>query len=105
AGERVDEVEFDELARGVADARATAFGDMAAEPFERAHVTCSRSRSCEMESARAAHSICSLPPLWGRVGEGGGAFADVGAPIARPPPPTPPHKGEGSTPSVRRPAG
>src|SRR6476620_4205887 len=45
------------------------------------------------------------PPLWGRGGEGGGAFGNVGAPIARPPPPTPPHKGEGSTASVGHPAG
>ena len=42
------------------------------------------------------------PPLWGRVGEGGGAYGNVGASIARPPPPTPPRKGEGSTPSSRR---
>jgi len=30
---------------------------------------------------------------WGRAGEGGGAFGNTGASIARPPPPTPPHKG------------
>jgi hypothetical protein len=37
------------------------------------------------------------PPLWGRAGEGGGAYSNAGTFISRPPPPTPPHKGEGST--------
>src|SRR5271167_1671517 len=36
------------------------------------------------------------PPLWGRAGEGGGACRTGGASISGPPPPTPPHKGEGS---------
>ena len=42
------------------------------------------------------------PPLWGRAGEGGSAFGNVGAPTSGPPPPTPPHKGEGSAPSARQ---
>ena len=45
------------------------------------------------------------PPLWGRVGEGGDADEIMMAPPAQepryPPPPTPPHKGEGSAPSMR----
>jgi ABC transporter substrate binding protein (PQQ-dependent alcohol dehydrogenase system) len=36
------------------------------------------------------------PPLWGRVREGGRAILDRWRNISRPPPPTPPHKGEGS---------
>ena len=35
------------------------------------------------------------PPLWGRVGEGGGAFGNVGTAIGGPPPP--PHKGVSSS--------
>jgi Family of unknown function (DUF5681) len=35
------------------------------------------------------------PPLWGRVGVGGQAVRRRGVLISRPPPPTPPHKGEG----------
>ena len=38
--------------------------------------------------------------MWGRAGEGGGEFGNIGASIAQPPPPTPPDKGEGSAPSV-----
>src|SRR5438552_18495149 len=33
------------------------------------------------------------PPLWGRVGVGGGAGKHLWCPVAPPPPPTPPHKG------------
>ena len=40
------------------------------------------------------------PPCGGGLGEGGGAFRTVESDISRPPPPTPPHKGEGSTPSL-----
>src|SRR5215472_6118791 len=36
------------------------------------------------------------PPLWGRVGVGGREVATRQCPIRRPPPPAPPHKGEGS---------
>src|SRR5262249_34160000 len=67
--------------------------------------------------ARATNSV--LPsPLWGGsahagklaqpaqawlrcAGVGGGRWRTTVASIARPPPPTPPHKGEGSTPSGR----
>jgi len=63
------------------------------------------------------------PPLWGRAGEGGGAYGNVSASISGPPPPTPPQPksglpdfgqsnvpnpgqpgfgGEGSTPSTGR---
>src|SRR5262249_53463069 len=41
------------------------------------------------------------PPLWGRVGEGGDAVMHQRCLTRRPPPPTPPHKGEGSAPSAR----
>src|SRR6266851_2985131 len=40
------------------------------------------------------------PPLWGRVGEGGDAGASDGASFSGPPPPIPPHKGEGSAPRL-----
>src|SRR5215510_7676384 len=64
-------------------------------------------RSTRMERAReligavsrAACSVCFLPRLRGRGGEGGWRYLPK---IARPPPPTPPHKGEGSTPSMWR---
>jgi len=36
-------------------------------------------------------------PLWGRVGVGGRARMHGRCHLARPPPPTPPHKGEGRT--------
>jgi ATP-dependent helicase Lhr and Lhr-like helicase len=39
------------------------------------------------------------PPLWGRVGEGGGGFGGGVANASGPPPLTPPHKGEGNSPS------
>src|SRR5262245_2931556 len=58
-----------------------------------------------LESTQAASSVCSLPPcgpLWGRGGEGGGAIGAQSRHVAGPPPPTPPHKGEGSPPSLRR---
>src|SRR5713101_9151464 len=35
------------------------------------------------------------PPLWGRVGVGGRGIVARNCPAARPPPPTPPQKGEG----------
>jgi hypothetical protein len=59
-----------------------------------------------IRTARLAHGQLGLlpPPLWGRVGEGGDAARYGGATgerIALPPPPTPPHKGEGSAPSAR----
>jgi len=34
-----------------------------------------QARSCEMDSARAANSVCSLPPCGGGLGRGGGAVA------------------------------
>src|SRR5216683_3054179 len=46
--------------------------------------------------ARAYRAPLLLPPpLWGRVGVGGGEVWHIGCPTRRPPPPTPPHKGEG----------
>src|SRR5213593_2348359 len=45
-------------------------------------------------------STCDCPALWGRVGEGGRCCCSSGVNQLRPPPPTPPHKGEGSTPSL-----
>src|SRR5258708_13169812 len=53
---------------------------------------------------RAACGTLGLlpPPLWGRVGEGGGAWGNSRASTSGPPPPTPPHKGEGSTPSLSK---
>jgi hypothetical protein len=69
----------------------------------------------------ATNSVCSLPPTkprpagvwsllelpeagkpaagWGRAGEGGGAMRHHRRQSAGPPPLTPPHKGEGNTPS------
>src|SRR5262249_60276841 len=41
------------------------------------------------------------PPLWGRVGEGGGAVMHDHSLRRRPPPPAPPHKGEGRALSAR----
>src|SRR5215468_9422697 len=35
------------------------------------------------------------PPLWGRVGVGGRGIVAKPCRLSRPPPPTPPHKGEG----------
>src|SRR5262249_23478949 len=68
---------------------------------------CARAGSCEVEPVqRRTRSAPS--PLWGGVGRGvmrrdnDGATCDG---IALPPPPTPPHKGEGSAPSTRRPHG
>src|SRR5712691_8287529 len=60
-----------------------------------------RAHSGEVGSAQAANSVCSLPPCGGGLGRGVAQFGNAGASISRPPPPTPPHKGEGSTPSVR----
>ena len=42
------------------------------------------------------------PPLWGRGGEGGRCCFTRCVRQLLPPPPTPPHKGEGSTPSARQ---
>src|SRR5216684_1951236 len=50
-------------------------------------------RSPEM-CAQASH-------LWGRGGEGGGSVMQHCGHIVRPPPLTPPHKGEGNAPSMR----
>src|SRR6202040_2578568 len=41
-------------------------------------------RSCVLRTRRR---LCLLPPpLWGRVGEGGGGLSDVWGPVSRPPP-------------------
>jgi bifunctional non-homologous end joining protein LigD len=50
--------------------------------------------------ARATNSARLPPPLWARVGEGGEAVNKGRASTSRPPPPAPPHKGEGSAPSL-----
>src|SRR5262245_51203276 len=58
-----------------------------------------------VESVEAANSVYSLPPCGGGLGRGVMRRDDDGATckkIALPPPPTPPHKGEGSAPSARR---
>src|SRR5436190_1492984 len=53
--------------------------------------------------AQSCHSLGVLPPpLWGRVGEGGGAVRHDRCHTAGPPPLTPPHKGEGNRPSMLR---
>ncbi|GEM_PF-6366270 len=44
-----------------------------------------------MDAKRSRDDCLLSPPLWGRGGEGGG-FESV---RLRPPPPTPPRKGEG----------
>src|SRR5262249_15632054 len=52
----------------------------------------------------SALSMCSLPPCGGGLGRGVMRLRVSGATcerIALPPPPTPPHKGEGSAPSLR----
>src|SRR5262245_20889496 len=54
---------------------------------------------CEVESARPADSVSSLPPWGGGMGRVRAA-GNLRGPISRPPPPRPPHKGEGSTPSA-----
>ena len=54
----------------------------------------------EMESARAATVVCSLPPCGGGLGRGVVVMAQSCIRQLLPPPPTPPHKGEGSTPCV-----
>src|SRR5215467_2160472 len=67
-------------------------------------ITFEFSQPCVTSSSRRLGLL--PPPLWGRDGEGGWRSEHSVAPrcegIARPPPPTPPHKGEGSTPSVPR---
>ena len=45
--------------------------------------------------------LFSLPPRWGRVGVGGREALAPQCPIARPPPPIPPHKEEGRLPRSR----
>src|SRR5262245_38362377 len=60
---------------------------------------------CATHNLRAASSVCSLPPCGGGLGRGvvqreNDRTTCEG--IARPPPPSPPHKGEGSAPSARR---
>src|SRR5262249_56255989 len=62
----------------------------------RAAVT--RARSCAAESTSGRLGLLP-PPLWGRVGEGGDAVMHRRCPPRPPPPLTPPHKGEGNTPS------
>jgi hypothetical protein len=54
--------------------------------------------------ARCQRRLLGLlpPPLWGRVGEGGGAVMHRRCLTQRPPPLTPPHKGEGNALSLRR---
>ena len=56
----------------------------------------------EMESARAATAVCSLPPCGGGLGRGVVVMAQSCIRQLLPPPPTPPHKGEGSTPCAAR---
>src|SRR5260221_664308 len=55
---------------------------------------------------QSVRSRCKLallpPPLWGRVGEGGRCCCTRRVHRLRPPPLTPPDKGEGNAPSVRR---
>ncbi len=57
-------------------------------------------RCCGRGNAKASppprRPSCLPPPLWGRVGVGGREVLARMCHIARPPPPTPPRKGEGS---------
>ena len=72
--------------------------------------TCSRSSAPTSASSKHRCGGIALmgnlgrlpPPLWGRVGEGGGAIRNFNARILGPPPPAPPHRGEGSTLSARQ---
>ncbi len=47
------------------------------------------------EASREGAALSSPSPLWGRVGVGGHEVLAETCHISRPPPPTPPHKGEG----------
>src|SRR5262249_44458349 len=82
-----------------ASARAwcnTSSGRRAASPTRRRMYSFSRALCCCL-----GHGLGLLPPpLWGRGGEGGGAVMHERCLAQLPPPPTPPHKGEGSTPSL-----
>ena len=53
----------------------------------------------ETELVRAATAVCSLPPCGGGLGGGSPLLRDMRPPML-PPPPTLPHKGEGSTPCL-----
>src|SRR5262249_5707466 len=50
----------------------------------------------------ATGTVCSLPPCGGGLGRGVAAILRALSTRLRPPPPTAPHKGEGSAPSVWR---
>src|SRR4029077_19530861 len=54
-----------------------------------------RFEDVEFHNGLAANSVCSLPPCGGGLGRGVMSKATA-APHSSPPPPTPPHKGEGS---------
>src|SRR6476620_1005902 len=51
-------------------------------------------------AAQAAMAVCSLPPCGGGLGRGVAVVSRDTSANRYPPPPTPPHKGEGSTPSL-----
>src|SRR5262249_45946973 len=72
----------------------------------KSYETKTRACLCEVESMQAANSVYSLPPCGGELGRGVMRRDNDGATckrIALPPPPAPPHKGEGSAPSADRP--
>src|SRR5262249_17218536 len=56
----------------------------------------------EFESAQATNSVCSLPPCGGGLGRGVVQVPHQRCLTRRPPPLTPPHKGEGNAASSRR---
>src|SRR5262249_22495391 len=60
------------------------------------------SRSCYRNVACAPKLGALPPPLWGRVGEGGRSLSRRSVNTSRPPPLTPPHKGEGNSLSMTR---
>ena len=55
----------------------------------------------EMECSTSGNGGLLPPPLWGRGGEGGRSCDASGVRQLLPPPPTPPHKWEGSAPELR----
>ena len=63
-----------------------------------------RRGGCGLTTSRCPRSTLGAlpPPLWGRAGEGGGCCRTDRVRQQLPPPPTPPHKGEGSRPSLPR---
>src|SRR5262249_10505408 len=65
---------------------------------------CKRARGFWQVSARAASSVCSLP-LAGEGWGGGWCHRANASPRRTTPPPTPPARGRGSMPSVRRDVG